>query len=178
MLTRRVDYSLPFSRNRRIQLPQTLHWDMRRWSWTFLDPLYVRGLDPMHEIFQKFYWAADTNLRLVSIFLFWNMWVAWYFSQKDTGNQYFYFPGPLDEQYKTKNMAVASRFSVWPKKDETEQILRNKYAQLTRCKFLCPHRSWWSEAKRRNREITGFDHRNVIDRSSEVSWTTDSSETV
>ena len=48
------------------------------------------------------------------------------FSQKDTGNQYFYFPGPLDEQNNT-NMAVASRFSVWAEKrrnrtDITKQI--------------------------------------------------------
>ena len=60
-----------------------------------------------------------------------------------------------------------------PKKDETEHILQKKYAQLTRCKFLCPHRSWRSEATRRNREITGFDHKNFVERSSEISrkWT-------
>ena len=59
------------------------------------------------------------------------------------------------------------------KKDETEQTLRKKYAQLTRCKFLCPHRSWQSEATRRNGEITGFDHRNFVDLSSDLSrtWT-------
>ena len=57
------------------------------------------------------------------------------------------------------------------KKDETEQTLRKKYAQLTRCKFLCPHRSWRSEATRRNREITGFDHRNFVDLSSDLSRT-------
>ena len=71
----------------------------------------------------------------------------------------------------TQNMAVASRFSVWAEKDETEQILLKKYAQLTRCKFLCPHRSWRSEATRRNREITGFDHRNFVDLSSDLSRT-------
>ena len=73
----------------------------------------------------------------------------------------------------TQNMAVASRFSVWAEKRRNRTDITKKYAQLTRCKLLCPHRSWRSEATRRNREITGFDHRNFIELSSDFSriWT-------
>ena len=71
----------------------------------------------------------------------------------------------------TQNMAVASRFSVCAKKRRNRTDITKKYAQLTRCKFLCPHRSWRSEATRRNREITGFDHRNFVDLSSDLSRT-------
>lgn len=70
---------------------------------------------------------------------------------------------PLDEQKETWRPNQDLVFG--PIKNETEQILQKKYAQLTRCNFLCPHRSCRSEAKRRNREITGFDHRSLsIDR--------------
>ena len=89
---------------------------------------------------------------------------------RKTGNQYLYFPGPLDEQSNTKWRSPHD-LVFGPKKDETEHMLQTKYAQLTHCKFLCPHRSWRSEATRRNREITGFDHRNFVERSSDLSRT-------
>ena len=44
---------------------------------------------------------------------------------RKTGNHYFYFPGPLDEQNNT-NMAVASRFSVWAKKRRNRTDITKK----------------------------------------------------
>ena len=76
----------------------------------------------------------------------------------------FIFPRPLGRAEQHKTWRSPHDLVFGPKKDETEQILQKKYAQLTRCKFLCPHRSWRSEATRRNREITGFDHKNFVER--------------
>ena len=86
------------------------------------------------------------------------------FLRKIPETNIYIFQAPWTSR-KTQTWLAPHDLVFGPKKDETEQILRKKYAQLTRCKFLCPHRSWRSGAKRRNREITGFDHRNVIARS-------------
>ena len=62
-----------------------------------------------------------------------------FFSERDS-KSIFLFP-------RHKTWRVTRYFSVWAKKNEPEQNLPKKYAQLTRCKIFCHHRRSRSYAK-------------------------------